>query len=43
MNVSQEIDHLLIIGNGFDINLGFKTRYRDFMEDNLYTNLLKKK
>lgn len=24
---------LLIIGNGFDLNLGFKTSYKDFFED----------
>ena len=27
---------LLIIGNGFDIDLGLKTRYSDFIESGYY-------
>lgn len=27
---------ILIIGNGFDLDIGMKTRYRDFMESNIW-------
>lgn len=31
MNTELDIDNLLIIGNGFDIDLGLKTTYKDFL------------
>ena len=27
---------ILIIGNGFDLDIGMKTRYQDFMESNIW-------
>ena len=30
---------LLIIGNGFDIDLGLKTRYSDFIESGYYPSI----
>lgn len=34
---------LIIIGNGFDLNLGLKTAYCDFLESNYFAELLKEK
>ena len=31
-------DVLLILGNGFDLNLGLKTSYADFIKDTFDTN-----
>jgi len=33
-------DTVLIIGNGFDINLGLKTHYNDFMESKFFQSLI---
>lgn len=38
----NEYDAILIIGNGFDLNLGLKTSYRDFMASDFFSNLLGK-
>ena len=32
--------HLYIIGNGFDLDLGLKTSYSNFMESNDFNNLI---
>ena len=32
---------LVIIGNGFDLNLGFKTAYTDFVRSEFFQNLVK--
>ena len=29
-------DNLLIIGNGFDLNLGLQTTYKSFVESNIF-------
>lgn len=34
---------ILIIGNGFDLNLGLKTSYKDFIQSNHFKTLLKNK
>lgn len=33
-------DRVLVIGNGFDLNLGLKTSYTDFMSSKMFKNLL---
>ena len=33
---------IIIIGNGFDLSLGLKTSYKDFIESDSFTLLLKK-
>ncbi|MCK5738176.1 hypothetical protein KAH55_03300 [bacterium] len=37
----QQLDAVLIVGNGFDLNLGFKTGYTDFIKDENFKMLLK--
>jgi hypothetical protein len=32
---------IIIIGNGFDLNLGLKTSYQNFIESNYFISLLK--
>ncbi len=32
--------HLVIIGNGFDLNLGLKTKYSDFIDDEAFKSLV---
>lgn len=32
-------DHLLVIGNGFDLNLGLKTTYRNFVESCIFKKM----
>lgn len=34
---------IIIIGNGFDLNLGLKTRYKDFVDSDYFTSLIKSK
>lgn len=34
------MSHVLIIGNGFDLNLGLKTSYRDFINSDFFTRNL---
>lgn len=34
---------IIIIGNGFDLSLGLKTSYKDFIESDSFTLLLKKR
>lgn len=34
-----EFDHVLIVGNGFDLNLGLPTRYSDFIESDIFLSL----
>lgn len=36
-------DHLLIIGNGFDLNLGLPTSYRDFVESCIFKKMYVKR
>lgn len=31
---------LLIVGNGFDLSMGFKTSYGDFMKSSFFLNLI---
>ncbi len=38
--VEGDFENVIIIGNGFDINLGLKTRYSDFMSSRYFTELL---
>ena len=33
---------IIIIGNGFDLSLGLKTSYKDFIESDSFTLLLNK-
>lgn len=35
-------DHLLIIGNGFDLNLGLPTSYRNFVESDIFKKMYEK-
>ena len=37
MNFMEE-DTLLIVGNGFDLGIGFKTSYKDFMDSSYFPN-----
>ncbi|WP_165043282.1 AbiH family protein [Dysgonomonas sp. ZJ709] len=41
MNKSKEYDTILILGNGFDLNLGLKTGYTDFIQSVFFTDLIK--
>lgn len=34
---------ILIIGNGFDLNLGLKTSYKDFIQSEHFKDLVAKK
>ncbi len=36
-----DFDVVIIIGNGFDLSLGLKTSYNDFVESNYFESLLK--
>lgn len=36
----NEYDAILIVGNGFDLNLGLKTSYQDFITSDIFNNLL---
>ena len=36
----NEYDAVLITGNGFDLNLGLKTSYQDFITSDIFNNLL---
>ena len=37
MKIDKQFSHVLVIGNGFDLNLGLKTSYHDFLKsDNFY-------
>ena len=38
----EEFDVIMIIGNGFDLNLGLKTAYSDFIESFFFESLLTK-
>ena len=33
---------LLIIGNGFDLDLGLRTKYKDFIDSNIYDEYTKR-
>ncbi len=35
------MNKILIIGNGFDLNLGLKTSYKEFVESNEFKNLIR--
>lgn len=37
----KEFFHVLVIGNGFDLNLGLKTSYRNFIDSSNFKNLVK--
>ena len=37
-NIPVNFSHLIIIGNGFDLNLGLKTSYKDFMKSPFFTD-----
>ncbi len=37
---NNEYDAILITGNGFDLNLGLKTSYQDFITSDIFNNLL---
>lgn len=39
MNNNNNIKNILIIGNGFDINLGLKTSYADFLNSEQFMNI----
>lgn len=39
-NIRQDYSHILIIGNGFDINLGLKTSYSDFVNSKEFKSIL---
>lgn len=34
---------IIILGNGFDLNLGLKTSYKQFMNSNYFDKLVRKK
>lgn len=36
-------NHMLVLGNGFDLNLGLKTRYRDFVESRIFKKMYVKR
>ncbi|MBQ9231963.1 MAG: hypothetical protein IJ190_12435 [Prevotella sp.] len=36
-------DHMLVIGNGFDLNLGLATRYSDFVKSNIFKKMYEKR
>lgn len=38
---NNDYDTILITGNGFDLNLGLKTGYQDFIVSDAFSNLLK--
>ncbi len=38
--IEKEYDTVLIIGNGFDLNLGLKTSYQDFITSDIFNDLL---
>jgi hypothetical protein len=40
MNIALKPTHVAIIGNGFDLSLGFKTSYGDFLKSNEFKELL---
>jgi Bacteriophage abortive infection AbiH len=40
MNNSYKPKHIVIIGNGFDLSLGFKTSYKDFLESIEFKELI---
>lgn len=37
---TKEYDSILIIGNGFDLNLGLKTSYQNFIASHVFKNLV---
>ena len=39
----QPVDAVVIIGNGFDLSLGLKTSYTDFIKDNTFLSLIDEK
>ena len=36
-------NYMLVLGNGFDLNLGLKTRYRDFVESRIFKKMYVKR
>lgn len=38
--IEQEYATILVIGNGFDLNLGLKTSYQDFISSDFFCSLL---
>ena len=41
MNVRQTLNRVFILGNGFDVDLGYKTKYSDFAKSNEWKQLMK--
>lgn len=41
-DVSKHSNVVVIIGNGFDLSMGFKTSYNDFVESEFFKCILKK-
>ena len=39
-NIRQDYSHIAIIGNGFDLNLGLKTSYSDFVNSKEFKSIL---
>ncbi len=40
INIRQDYSHIAIIGNGFDLNLGLKTSYSDFVNSKEFKSIL---
>lgn len=39
-NNTNKFETVVVIGNGFDLNLGFKTSYNDFIESDIFNTLI---
>ena len=39
MNELQNYRTVFVVGNGFDLNLGLKTSYKDFMESHWFSDI----